>query len=86
MFARMTTQHAGRTARSPRPSVRERQRAVHLVTGALVAMAVYGGAFLPGWLIGLVQFVALPVLVASGVVLWKWPRIRRLLRGLRTAQ
>jgi hypothetical protein len=56
------------------------------VTGALVAMAVYGGAFLPGWLIGLVQFVALPVLVASGVVLWKWPRIRRLLRGLRTAQ
>lgn len=59
---------------------------MHLVTGALVVMALYGGALLPAWLIGFVQFVALPVLVASGVVLWKWPRIRRLLRGLRTAQ
>ena len=82
----MTTMQTGRTARSPRVAVRQGQRAVHLVTGALIIAAVYGGALLPAWLIGFVQFVALPVLVASGVALWKWPRIRRLLRGLRTAQ
>lgn len=75
-----------RTARRPRVAVRQGQRVVHLVTGVLVVAAVYGGALLPAWLIGLVQFVVLPVLVASGVVLWKWPRIRRLLRGRRTAQ
>ncbi len=81
-----TTMQTGRTARSPRVAVRQWQRAVHLVTGVLVVATVYGGAVLPGWLIGFVQVVALPVLVASGVVLWKWPRIRRVLRGLRTAQ
>ena len=79
----MTTTERDRTARAPRVAVRERQRVVHVVAGALVVAAVYGGALLPAWLIGFVQFVALPVLVASGVVLWKWPRIRRWLRGLR---
>jgi len=80
----MATMQTSQTARSPRGAVRQGQRAVHLATGALVIAAVYGGALLPGWLIGIVQFVALPVLVASGVVLWKWPRIRRQLRVLRT--
>ena len=82
----MTTMQMERTARSPRIAARQWQRGLHLVTGALVIAALYGGALLPAWLIGFVQFVALPALVASGVVLWKWPRIRRRLRGLRTAQ
>ncbi|TWH73673.1 hypothetical protein [Modestobacter roseus] len=54
------------------------------MSGALVVAAVYGGDLLPGWLMGVVRFVALPVLVVSGVVLWKWPRIRRLVRAVRS--
>ncbi len=74
----------GRTGRAPRIAVRQGQRAIHLVSGALVVAAVYGGDLLPGWLMGVVRFVALPVLVVSGVVLWKWPRIRRLVRAVRS--
>ena len=61
--------------------VRTLQRAAHLVAGALVVAYVYlpiapGSAAQLG-----VRWGGLPALVVTGVVLWQWPRLRRLLRA-----
>jgi ABC-type uncharacterized transport system involved in gliding motility auxiliary subunit len=61
--------------------VRARQRAAHLVTGFIVLVAVYAGPLLGGAFTAVVQWVVLPVLVLTGVALWQWPRVRRVLRG-----
>lgn len=61
--------------------VRARQRAAHLVTGAIVLMAVYAGPLLGATFAAVVQWVVLPVLVLSGMAMWQWPRVRRALRG-----
>jgi hypothetical protein len=60
--------------------IRDRQRAAHLFTGALLVLYVYLPA-LPaspaGWAI---RWVALPLLVIDGILMWQWPRVRRLAR------
>lgn len=62
----------------PRP--RSVQRAIHLIAGALVVASIYGGPLFGSGFQSFVAWVALPALILSGVVLWKWPRIRKLLR------
>ena len=66
--------------RSPRTPVRRWQRGVQIAAGAVLLIFIYGGAALGPTLIRFVQLVAFPVLVISGVILWQWPRIRRVLR------
>jgi hypothetical protein len=61
--------------------VRSQQRAAHLVTGVVVLVAVYAGPLLGPVFAAAVQWVVFPVLVATGIAMWKWPRIRRMLRG-----
>jgi hypothetical protein len=61
--------------------VRTRQRAAHLITGAIVLVAVYAGPLLGPVFTAIVQWVIFPVLVLTGIAMWKWPRIRRMLRG-----
>lgn len=61
--------------------VRTQQRAAHLVTGAIVLVAVYAGPLLGAAFAAVVQWVIFPVLVLSGLAMWQWPRIRRALRG-----
>jgi hypothetical protein len=61
--------------------VRTRQRAAHLITGVLVLIAVYAGPLLGPVFAAVVQWVAFPLLVLSGLAMWQWPRIRRVLRG-----
>lgn len=68
------------TTSARRFTPRQLQRAVHLATAALVVVAIYGHEAVGDRFLLLVQVVALPVLTVSGVVLWKWPRIRRFLR------
>jgi di/tricarboxylate transporter len=65
--------------------VRTQQRAAHLVAGLLVLVAVYAGPLLGPVFAAAVQWVAFPALVLTGVAMWKWPRIRRALRGRATA-
>jgi di/tricarboxylate transporter len=68
----------------PRPTgkqVRSRQRAAHLVAGLIVLTAVYAGPLLGPVFAAVVQWVVFPVLVFTGVAMWKWPWIRRMLRG-----
>jgi hypothetical protein len=42
---------------------------------------VYAGPLLGPVCAAVVQWVVFPVLVATGIAMWKWPRIRRMLRG-----
>ncbi|MFI6679831.1 hypothetical protein [Kribbella sp. NPDC050470] len=62
--------------------VRDRQRLAHLVAGIAVVAYVYA----PGApaLEAAVRWVILPLLAASGVLMWQWPKVRRLARKLRT--
>lgn len=61
--------------------VRTRQRAAHLIAGVLVLVAVYAGPLLGPVFAAVVQWIAFPVLALSGMAMWQWPRIRRVLRG-----
>ena len=60
--------------------VRFLQRLVHLVTGVALVAYVYAtpppGSNLTFGIRWLVPFV-----IASGLALWQWPRVRRYLRG-----
>jgi hypothetical protein len=67
----------------PRPTgkhLRTRQRAAHLVTGVIVLVAVYAGPLLGPVVTAVVQWVVFPVLILTGIAMWKGPRIRRMLR------
>jgi hypothetical protein len=59
---------------------RDRQRLAHLVTGALLILYVY----LPGTpnsiLQASIRWVILPLLVIDGLLMWQWPKVRRLAR------
>ena len=61
--------------------VRTQQRAAHLAAGLVVLVAVYAGPLLGPVFAAVVQWVVFPVLILTGIALWKWPRIRRMLRG-----
>jgi hypothetical protein len=60
--------------------VRDLQRLMHLLTGALLIAYVYlpgdrGSPVETG-----IRWIALPALVSSGVLLWQWPKLRRFAR------
>lgn len=62
--------------------IRDRQRAAHLFTGALLVLYVYLPAVAAspaGWAI---RWIALPLLVIDGILMWQWPKVRRLARQL----
>ncbi len=44
-------------------------------------VAVYAGPLLGPVFAAVVQWVVFPVLILTGIAMWKWPRIRRVLRG-----
>jgi hypothetical protein len=67
--------------RVSRRRVRDVQRATHLLAGAALLALVYAGPALGPAFTAAVQWVVLPVAVASGIALWRWPRIRAALRG-----
>ena len=72
------------TAVSPRLTrrqVRNVQRTGHLVAGAGLLASVYAGPVLGPGFLAVVQWVVVPLVVLSGIALWKWPRIRTMLRG-----
>lgn len=59
---------------------RQRQRALHLVTGLALLVYVYAPGGAGEIYESLVRWVLLPALVATGVAMWQWPAIRRLTR------
>jgi hypothetical protein len=59
---------------------RSLQRAVHLVAGFMLVVDLYAPSVLGAGFTAVLQWVLVPVVGATGVVMWKGPRIRRALR------
>lgn len=51
----------------------------HLAAGVLLVVYVYAAPVLGVGFTAAVQWVVVPVLVVSGVVLWQWHRLRKTL-------
>lgn len=62
---------------------RDRQRFAHLLAAVVLLAYIYVGPSLGAGVTAAVQWVVVPVLVVSGVAMWKWARIRAMLRGRR---
>ncbi|WP_433509166.1 hypothetical protein ACQP2T_35015 [Nonomuraea sp. CA-143628] len=60
--------------------IRTIQRAVHLVGGLAIATYIYLAPPADSPAHTAIRWLIVPVLVASGVAMWQWPRIRRLAR------
>ena len=76
----MTTTMTARRAGGGKKA-RDRQRLAHLVAG--VALIAY--VYLPGDpLEAAVRWVVLPLLLASGALMWQWPKVRRWVRRRRS--
>lgn len=68
-----------------RQRVRRLQRVAHLLAGAALLAYIYLTPHLSDGALALTQWVVVPVAVGSGVALWKWPKIRSVVRA-RTAR
>jgi hypothetical protein len=62
--------------------IRERQRGMHLFTGALLIAYVYLPASSGSLFEVAIRWVVLPLLVVDGVLMWQWPKVRRFARQL----
>jgi hypothetical protein len=60
--------------------IRQRQRRMHLFTGALLIAYVYVPATSGSVFELAIRWVVLPLLVVDGVLMWQWPKVRRLAR------
>jgi hypothetical protein len=72
------------TTTSRRPTKRQQrsmQRVVHLIAGAVLLAQLYAAPSLGPWLTTTAQWLVGPLVVGSGIAMWKGHRIRRFLRG-----
>jgi hypothetical protein len=72
-----------RTRRGGAKRTRTAQRGVHLLTGLVLAVCVYADSATNELVEGVIRWLVLPILVATGLAMWQWPRLRRLVRGQR---
>jgi hypothetical protein len=78
----MTTTVTARRPTRGKP-LRDRQRAAHLITGALLIVYVYLPASASLAVQPVIRWLVLPLLVIDGILMWQWPRIRRMVRQWR---
>jgi hypothetical protein len=71
------------TRRGGAKRTRTAQRGVHLLTGSVLVVYVYAVPTTDSLLAGTIRWLVLPALVATGLAMWQWPRLRRLVRGQR---
>ena len=80
---------ANRTpARGPsRRQQRSLQRAIHLITGVALVAQFYATSLPGSGFTTAVRWIAVPMVVTTGVAMWQGPRIRRWLHasGVRSA-
>jgi hypothetical protein len=72
-----------RTRRGVAKRTRTAQRGVHLFTGLVLLVYVYAVPATDLLLAAVIRWLVLPVLVATGLAMWHWPRLRRLVRAQR---
>lgn len=62
---------------------RDTQRAAHIVGGLMLGIYIYiplVGGPVPQFAATAMQFVVFPAVVATGLLMWQLPRLRRLLK------
>jgi len=64
---------------------RRLQRRLHLLAGFVVVLYVYAAPELGSAVVAGVRWVALPLVVGSGIAMWQWPRLRRMTRRRRVS-
>ena len=62
---------------------RTTQRGIHLFTGLVLVAYGYAVPATDSLLAAVIRWLVLPLLVATGLAMWQWPRLRRLVRGPR---
>jgi hypothetical protein len=62
---------------------RTAQRGRHLFTGLVLIVYMYAVPVTDSPLAAVIRWLVLPLLVATGLAMWQWPRLRRLVRGPR---
>lgn len=68
------------TRRPMGKKIRERQRLAHLISGAVLIAYVYLPIDAGSLFEVAVRWVVLPLLVIDGLLMWQWPKLRRLAR------
>jgi hypothetical protein len=68
------------TRRGQARRIRRVQRAIHLVSGGLLLAFVYLTPDSGSAVTDVMRWLVFPVLAATGVAMWQWPRLRRLRR------
>jgi thiosulfate reductase cytochrome b subunit len=71
----MTTRKPGGVRR-----VRTAQRWTHLASAVLLVAFVYLTPDTDSILMDLIRWIGVPLLAASGIAMWQWPRVRQLRR------
>lgn len=64
--------------------LRDTQRVVHLVAGLMLGVYIYiplVGGSTAHFVTSLMQFVVFPTIVATGMLMWQLPRLRKRLRN-----
>jgi hypothetical protein len=65
---------------------RDIQRIAHLVGATMLMLYLYTPLGSTPIFIALMQFLVVPLLVATGMLMWQLPRLRKLLQGKRLAR
>jgi len=74
------------TAPGSNKRLRDIQRITHLVSAAMLVLYLYTPLGSAPLFTTLMQFLIVPVLVATGMLMWQLPRLRKLLYGKRLAR
>jgi hypothetical protein len=74
-----------RARRGQARRVRRAQRAVHLMSGGLLLAFVYLTPDQGSVVTEVMRWLVFPVLAATGIAMWQWPRLRRLRHRRATA-
>jgi hypothetical protein len=72
---------------SPGSNKRQRdiQRAVHLVGGVALMLYLYTPLGNASTFTALMQFLVVPLVVVTGMLMWQLPRLRKMLQGKQPA-
>ncbi len=74
------------TSQGSNKRLRDIQRITHLVGAGALVLYLYTPLGSAPLFTALMQFLVVPMLVATGMLMWQLPRLRKLLQGKRLAR
>ena len=74
------------TSHGSNKQLRDIQRITHLVGAAVLILYLYSPLGSAPIFTALTQFLVVPLLIATGMLMWQLPQLRKLLQGKRLAR